>query len=98
MTPLQGEAALAFHQQLKERTARDRALRLQAAKAQAASRGKAAFDLRKLEPLYDTTGRGQLTDAAERTAFYEYMYYVEHPQAPDLEAFARCLAEIDNWS
>lgn len=98
MTQLKGEAARAFHKQLKERTAQDRAARLQATRAQAASSGKEAFDLHKLEKLYDTTGRGRLTHVAERTAMYEYMYYVEYPQASSLDAFARSLTEIDNWS
>jgi hypothetical protein len=98
MTQLNGEAALAFHKQLKERTAQDRAARLQAAKAQAASSGKEPFDLQKLEKLCDTTERGRLLDVAERTVIYEYMYYVEHPQAPSLDAFAHNLSEIQNWS
>jgi hypothetical protein len=98
MTQLKGEAALAFHRQLKEHTAQDRSARLQAAKAQAASTGKEVFDLQKLEKLYDTTDRGRLIDVAERTVIYEYMYYVEYPQAASLDAFARSLSEIDNWS
>jgi|EndMetStandDraft_4_1072995.scaffolds.fasta_scaffold37254_3 hypothetical protein len=98
MTQLKGEAALAFHKQLKQRAAEDRAARLQAAKAQAELSGKETFDLHKLERLCDTTERGRLVDVAERTSIYEYMYYVEHPQAQRLDAFASSLSEIEKWS
>ncbi|WCM90396.1 hypothetical protein [Acidovorax sp. NCPPB 3576] len=98
MTQLQGEAALAFHRQLKDRAQQQRAARLQAAQAQAAASGKEAFDLEKLQTLYDTAQRGRWTDLAQQAVAYEYLYYVEYPQVPDLQAFARRLEEIDYWS
>lgn len=98
MTELSGRAALALHQQMKERMAQDRAARLQAARAQATTNGKEPFDLQKLEKLCDTTERGRLLGVAERVAVYEYMYYVEHPQARNLDTFAQILNEIQDWS
>ncbi|GKT16110.1 hypothetical protein AVHY2522_10515 [Acidovorax sp. SUPP2522] len=98
MTQLKGEVALAFHRQLRERAQQQRTARLQDAKAQAASSGKEAFDLGKLQTLYDTTQRGRWTDLAQQAMVYEYLYYVEYSQVPDLRAFARSLDEIDYWS
>lgn len=57
-------------------------------KAEAAARGKEPFDLEKLETMADTSTEGRKDPIEQRRAYYEYKYYVEHPEYMTLRELA----------
>jgi len=93
-----GKEALELHEAIGRRNEQQHSVRLANAKALAAVRGKAPFDLAKLELIADTTDQGRLDPVDERRAEFEEMYYVRHPAVMTLAEFAPIVNERNRWS
>jgi hypothetical protein len=94
---LTGKAAEDFVAKALGDAERRRAAELDAAKADAARRGKEPFDLARLEALCDTSHEGRMPPVEERRAELERKYYVYNPDVMTLEEFARVVAESNRW-
>jgi hypothetical protein len=94
---IEGKDADALFEQLGERDAKARADRLAAARAEAAVRGKQAFDLEALEQLVDTSRNGRLAPVERRRARFETMYYVDNPSLMSLAELAALIRELNSW-
>ena len=93
---LTGKDALEFAARIDRENERKRAERLARAKEEAAARGKEPFDLVKLETMCATEALGYSTPE-ERAAWFEKMYYVDHPQLMTLEQLAKHIDELGRW-
>lgn len=95
--PLEGKEALEFSEEIARRNAEQQARRLEAAKRDAATRGKEPFDLAKLETMCDTSSEGRMDPEPVRQKRFEEMYYVGFPEILTLEDFARKVDELNKW-
>ena len=80
-----------------ERSKRQQAERLNAAKVEATKRGKEQFDLHALEQMCDTTHEGRLGPVEERINEFEWKYYVDYPDLMTLAEFANKVDELSRW-
>lgn len=94
---LTGKDAWAFIEEIGARNTKQRAERLDRARADAAARGKEPFDLAKLETMADTSSEGRMDPEEERCARFEEMYYVQYPDLLTIEDFARVVEELNKW-
>lgn len=94
---LTGKEARDFLEEIWARNAKERAERLERAKADAAARGKEPFDLARLETMADTSSEGRMDPEENRRARFEEMYYVNHPSILTIEDFARKVEELNKW-
>ena len=94
---LTGKAAEDFEAKLRAQAAKRLAEQLDAAKADAARRGKEPFDLAKLETMCDTSRQGRLDPVEERQAEFERKYYVHFPDVMTLAEFAKKVEELNRW-
>ena len=86
-------------EQLRHQHGESHAKRLEEARVSQLEGGKEPFDLMALEAVYDTTdARGRKDpDPAVRTAFWEYKYYVLHPNVRTIDEFAGVRRKMDLW-
>jgi hypothetical protein len=94
---LTGKDAWALFEEIGARNAKQRAERLERAKADADARGKEPFDLAKLETMADTSSEGRMDPEEDRRARFEEMYYVQYPDILTVEDFAAKVEELNKW-
>lgn len=94
---LSGKAADEFVARKHAEARKLHAEQLEAAKAEAARRGKEPFDLAKLETMCDTSHEGRVDPVEDRQAEFERKYYVHFPDIMTLAEFARKVEELNRW-
>jgi hypothetical protein len=96
---LTGKDALEFYERIKNENRIKKVEEeesLARAKEEAALRDKEPFDLAKLETMCATEALGHSTPES-RTAWFEKMYYLDHPEIMTLEQLARRITELGRW-
>ena len=94
---LTGDAAKRSMDEAGERARKERAEKLDAAKADAAVRGKEPFDLAKLETMCDTSHAGRLAPVEERQSEHEWMYYVHYRNVMTIAEYAEKVEALNRW-